>query len=61
LNITMTIPAIHAELIDMDLVGKRDRLHRLVPLAHVLRRKIPPVRSRSGSSDHEEAEDEFNC
>ena len=56
----MAIPAIHTELIDMDLVGKRHRLHRLVTLAHVLGREIPPISGRRCSSDHEEAKDEFN-
>jgi hypothetical protein len=61
LHVTMAIPAIHAELIDMDLVGKRHRLHWLVPLTHVLRREIPPISGGRCSSDYEETKDEFNC
>jgi len=61
LDVTVAIPAIHTELIDMDLVGKRHRLHRLVTLAHVLGREIPPISGRRCSSDHEETKNEFNC
>ena len=61
LNVTMAIPAIHAELVHMDLMGKRHRLHRLVTLTHVLGREIPPIGGRRCAPDHEEAKDEFNC
>jgi len=61
LNVAVAIPAIHAELIDMNLMGKRHRLHRLVPLAHVFRGEIPPIRGGRCSSDYEETKNEFNC
>ena len=43
LYVRVTISAIHAQLVDMHVVRKCNRLDRLIPLPHVFWRQIPPV------------------
>lgn len=45
LHVGVTVPAIHPELRDMDIVREGHRLNRLIPCSHVFRRQVIPVES----------------
>src|ERR1700730_2588896 len=52
----MAISAIHSELSDMNIVGKRNRLDRLISHAHIIGSQIIPISRRSCTTQDEEAE-----
>jgi hypothetical protein len=57
LHETVTIPAIHPQLVDVKIVRKRHRLDRLISDFCVLRRGVIPRGPSQGASDHNHADD----
>ena len=56
---TVTIPAIHSQLVHVDIMRERHRLDRLVSDFCVLRRGVIPRRPCQGTSDHNHANDQL--
>ena len=56
LDVAMAIAAIQTELVDVDRVGKSDRLHRLITDASVFGRGVIPHAANDGGADQTTAE-----
>ena len=56
---TVAIPAIHPQLVHVNIVRKRHRLDRLVSDFCVFRRAVIPCSPRQGTSDHNHANDQL--
>ena len=59
LDVAVAIAAIKAQLLDVDIVLERHRLHRLIPDARILRRKVVPDTQRHQPPEHAKGDDDL--
>ena len=60
LDKAVAVTAVHSHLLDMDIVGKRNRLNRLIAHVRVLIREIVRDSCRQSPPKNEETNEDFN-